>query len=135
MSNKILYQAHPVMFRNNPLVFIGVLLICVFLLFYVSGWFIGVGILFFLGWWLKCQGSMLTITDDLITLQTGILSRHISDIRLSDVCNIRVSQNVFQRIFGVGSLYIGSAATGGYEISISGILRPQEAREIIERHR
>lgn len=120
-----LYQASPSMFRNSPLGFIVTFILC----------FAGIGLLIFLIWWLRCKGQVLTITDEKVTLRTGILSKHTNDVYHEDIKNVQVSQSLFQRMFNVGSIAVASAGTGGVEIVISGIPDPNKVKTILEEQR
>jgi uncharacterized membrane protein YdbT with pleckstrin-like domain len=53
----------------------------------------------------------------------------------SNVRNVQVGQNVFQRIFGVGKIGISSAGQSGVEIEVSGIRNPQKVSKLIDEHR
>ena len=126
MSENVLYQEHPRMFRNHPVVFVlCVVLIVVF----------GLGALLLLLWWLHVLGTMLTITDRNTTLRRGLLSKKTNEVRHVDVRNLQVGQGVFQRMFGVGKLSISSAGQSDVEITVSGIPQPEEAKELIKRYR
>jgi uncharacterized membrane protein YdbT with pleckstrin-like domain len=126
MSDEILYESHPAMFRSHPMGFV----LCVLL---VAAF--GLGLVIFLIWWLKCLGTTLTVTDQKTTLRTGLLSRNINEVYHSDVRSIQVSQRFLQRLFGVGSVGISSAGQSTVEIVASGIPRPDRVREIIDAHR
>ena len=121
----ILYRAHPAMFRNNPVLYVLFLLLCL----------IGIGFLLFLIWWLRTLSSTLVVTDQKTTLRTGLLSKNTDDVYHKDVRNIQVRQTFFQRIFGVGTIGISSAAQADMEIVAQGIPNPCRVKEIIEKHR
>ena len=61
------------------------------------------------------------------------MSKSTNEVRHKDIRNLQVSQSIFQRLFGVGTLEIASAGHGGVEIKISGIPKPQELADIIRR--
>lgn len=124
-ETKVLYQAHPSMFKSHPFKFMVTLLLC----------FAGIGFIIFLFWWLNCKGTQITITNERTTLRTGILSKHTNEIYHSDVRNIQLSQSLFQRIFKTGSLGISSAGQGGIEIQIHGIPDPASAKTAIDNNR
>lgn len=117
------FEAHPAMFRNNPIGFI--LLVCLF----------PIGIFILPYWWLKCLGTTLTITNKKTTLRIGILSKNTNEVYHSDIRNVQVNAGMFQRIFGVGTIGISSAGTGDIEIAVAGIPNPEKAKEIIFTHR
>ena len=125
VQEKTEYESHPSMFRNNPIGFVLTVLLC----------FVGIGLLIFLVWWLRCLGTTLTVTNKKTILRKGILSKHTNEVRHSDVRNVQVSQGIFQRMFGVGTIGVASAGQGGIEITVSGIPNPVKVKEIIDKHR
>lgn len=126
MEESILYQSHPVMFKNNPIGFIFcIILIPLF----------GFGLLIFLIWWLKTLGVTLTVTDERVTLREGLLSKHTNDVYHTDIRNVQISQGLLQRIFNVGKISISSAGHSGIEIEVVGLPDPQEIKDLIDQHR
>lgn len=125
MEEKILYNAHPSMFRNRPISFI----LCVI----ISA--VGIGLIILLIWWLKTLGTTLTVSNERITLRKGILSKHTNEVYHTDVRNVQISQGVIQRIMDVGNVGIASAGKGVIEISVEGIRQPGEVKKIIDHHR
>lgn len=126
MSEKILYQDNPAMFRNSPILF---LICCVLVLAY------GLGLLFLLIWWLQCLGTSLTVTEERVSLRKGILGKYTNDVLISDIRNVLVGQNLFQRIFGVGSIGVSTAAQSGLEIEVAGLPNPEKVKAIIDEQR
>ncbi len=125
MSNRILYEAHPSMFRNNPIAFILCLLLCA----------VGIGILMLFLWWINCLKIKLTVTEEKIIKREGILKRYENEVYHGDIQNIRLEQRCFQRLFGVGTIYLATAGTAGVEVSIAGIPNPVKLKRIIEEQR
>lgn len=119
MTENWLYDAHPSMFRSNPLLFI-------LLLISVVG-IIGLGI-----WWIKCKGERLAVSDSEILMERGLLSKQRTQLALSSVRTVRITQSIFQRMLGVGNIEIFSA--GDYaEIAIKGMPDPNRVRELAAR--
>ncbi len=115
------YSEHPVMFKNHPFGFIlSVILIPAF----------GVGIIIFLVWFLKTKALKLTVTDDDILFEKGLLSKERSELSLSSVRTVKVKQTFINRIFGVGSIEIFTAGDVA-EISMAGLPDPNRIRELI----
>lgn len=119
---KELYAEHPVMFKNNPIGFIAsILLVPVF----------GIGLLILLYWHLMNKSSKLTVTENEILYEEGLLSKTRSEINMESVRTIRVSQTFFQRIFGVGSVEIFTAGDNA-EILAKGLPDPNKVRELVK---
>ena len=47
-------------------------------------------------------------------------------LRILTMRGVNLVQSVWQRIIGVGTIAIGTAATAGAEINMTGIARPQQ---------
>ena len=124
-DEQILYESHPAMFRTHPILFILCLVLCL----------VGVGLVILLFWGLACAGTTLTVTEKRVILRKGLLSKYVNEIMISDVRNIQVSQSFLQRLFGVGTIGISTAAQSGIEIEVLGIPDPDQVREIIDAHR
>ncbi|UVW35953.1 PH domain-containing protein [SAR92 clade bacterium H455] len=117
-----LYSEHPVMFKNNPLGFI----ICLILI--PAG---GLGLLILLTWHLKNKASKLTVNDNEILFEKGLLSKERSEVNLASVRTTKVKQSFFNRIFGVGSIEIFTAGDSP-EIVATGMPDPNKIRELIK---
>lgn len=118
--DEIVYQAHPPMFRNHPLLFIlSILLIAAF----------GIGIIILLWWYVTSKSKQLTITTQEIQFEQGILNKKHSEIQRSAVRSVRVNQNLWQRMFGVGHVEIYSAGDSP-EIVVEGMPNPALIREL-----
>ena len=122
MSDEILYEGNPKMFRNKPIFFIlSVALIMAY----------GLGLIILLIWYLKTKAIKFKVTKDSVILRQGFLSKEVSEINIEDIRKINTSQSFLQRIFGTGTLKISSSATAEQEISIYGFKKPGEIKEII----
>jgi uncharacterized membrane protein YdbT with pleckstrin-like domain len=116
-----LYSEHPVMFKNNPVGFIvTILLIPVF----------GIGLLILLAWHLQNKSSKLTINENEILFEKGLLNKERSEVNISSVRTTKVKQSFFDRIFGVGSVEIYTAGDSP-EIVAKGLPDPNKISEII----
>jgi len=124
-EERVLYEAHPAMFRSRPLSFLLCVLLCV----------AGVGLVILLVWWLRCRSTTLTLTDRRSTLATGLLGRNVREVWHVDVCDFVLRQTFAQRLAGVGDVGISTAAESGFEIMAAGLPHPQQVQEIISRYR
>lgn len=116
----IRYQSNPPMFRNNPVLFVlAVLLIAAF----------GAGIVILVWWYVVSKASQLTITDQEVRYEKGILSKTRKEIRLPAIRSVRVHQSLSQRIFGTGDVEIYSAGDLP-EIVAKGMPDPHRIREL-----
>jgi hypothetical protein len=82
--------------------------------------------------WLSILGAgKYTVTTTRISERTGLISNHTNEIRVADIRGLNVRQTAWQRILGLGTLEIGSAASGGEEIHFRGIKSPSRIRNVI----
>jgi len=118
----ILYSENPVMFKNNPIGFIvAVLLIAAF----------GLGLLILLAWYIKTKALKLTVTENEIVLEKGLLSKEHSEINIDSIRTIRVKQSFFNRIFGVGTIEIFTAGDNPELVAV-GMPEPNRVRELVK---
>ena len=85
-------------------------------------------------WPAKCHlrqhFTKLTILDDMLRYERGILGRATRTILVSKVQDVTVHQRIGQRIFGVGDLSIETAGKSSWEAFVD-FDRPQEIADHI----
>jgi uncharacterized membrane protein YdbT with pleckstrin-like domain len=118
---RVLYSAHPSMFRSHPILF----LLCLATSVY------GIGLVVLLIWWFRNLQTKLTVTDRSTVLRRGLFSKRTIEIRNRDVQDIAINQTFFQRIFGVGDVNIDCSGTSHIEIRVWGMPRPYKIRRLI----
>ena len=125
MPETILYQDHPAMFRNRPVLF----LVCCALIPF------GIGALILLVWWIRCLGTSLVVTDRRVTLRRGLLSKATNDVLIADIRNVKIEQTMGQRIFGVGKVAVSTSGQADMEIEVQGLPAPERVKAIINDRR
>jgi uncharacterized membrane protein YdbT with pleckstrin-like domain len=121
MPDKVIYEAHPAMFRAHPFWFIlAVLLIAAF----------GAGILILLYWYIKTRATTLTVTDSDLLYEKGILSKNRTSVSLQHIRSVNVMQTFVNRILGVGTIQISTAGDMP-EFTIADMPDPHVIREAI----
>jgi uncharacterized membrane protein YdbT with pleckstrin-like domain len=119
----IVYQAHPAMFRSHPFYFIGcIILIAAF----------GIGILILLYWYILTRATALTVTENDIIYEKGILSKDRTAVSLRHIRAVRVVQGFVNRIMGVGKIEISTAGDQP-EFTVTDMPDPHAIREAISR--
>ncbi len=119
--SQVLYEANPSMFRMYPMgTIIAVLLIPV-----------GIGILLLLYWYVQTKYDHLSIRDDEIVWTHGLLSKQYTEINMSSVRTVRVTQSLLQRMLSAGDIAIFTAGDAP-ELVIKGMPNPDEIREHIK---
>jgi uncharacterized membrane protein YdbT with pleckstrin-like domain len=156
---KELYDSTPSMFRNKPFFFIlyviavvvgGIDLIDVTFdlgLFsspeenkwsILSVMLLSLGVIGFVIlviWRVRVINTRLTITNERVRFRTGIFSKKIREIFLSDIRSVEINQRFMQRIFSTGRIEISSAATSEAEIAIDGLPNPYGVKNFIDEYR
>jgi uncharacterized membrane protein YdbT with pleckstrin-like domain len=79
----------------------------------------------------KRSSLILRIYDDRIVLETGFLSKDVTEVFIADVRAIDLKQTFFQRIFKIGDIMIGTAGADGYEQVACGVPDPRAIKELI----
>jgi len=82
---------------------------------------------------LRNRFTKMTILDDRLRYERGILGRTTRTVLISRVQDVTVHQRIGQRIFGVGDLSIETAGKSSWE-AIVNIDRPQEIADHINEH-
>ncbi len=123
MKNKEPQVMHPEMFRDNPVLFMFFLATSIFL----------IGIILFLGWWIKVKNTKLIIDSnrDTIYYETGIFSKKIDELHISKIRNIYIYQSFFNRIFNVGKIKIYTSGDNP-EIILDGFYDPKSIKETLQ---
>jgi uncharacterized membrane protein YdbT with pleckstrin-like domain len=78
-----------------------------------------------------------TITARGIEYEKGIIELRIKLIRVwfEDIRTVQKNQTILERLLDIGSIQIGTAATGTLEITLRGLAAPDEVLEMIQRER
>jgi len=84
---------------------------------------------------LRCTTTKLTVTTVRTVFRFGILSKTTREVRHSDVRLLEVSQSIIQRLLGLGTVKVASAAHGSIEIECRGLLHPERVRDVIDESR
>ena len=123
MADTAIYEAHPAMFRAHPFWF----LFCVVL---IAAF--GLGLLLLLYWYIKNKATSLTVTENEVLYEQGILSKERLSVSLRHIRSVQVNQSFLNRILGVGEVIIATAGDEP-EFSVGELPDPHEVREAISR--
>lgn len=121
MNSAITYSESPLMFKANPLGFLGCLLLIPAA---------GIGLLILLYWYVAARTTKFTITDREVLFEKGILNKEHSEIALASVPSVKVKQSLLNRMFDVGTVEIYTAGDNP-EIVASGLPTPKKVRDLI----
>ncbi len=73
------------------------------------------------------------IDDHNIESYQGVLARHVHSIRIQDLRNVAVNQNVMQRLLDVGDVEFSSAAGADVEVVFFGVPDPMRVKGLVRR--
>ena len=74
---------------------------------------------------------VLRVYDDRVSLERGLVSKQVSDVFITDITDIQVTQGFWQRLFGLGDVDLGTSAVEGWEEAAYGLPRAMAIRELI----
>lgn len=74
------------------------------------------------------------LSEDRLFLKRGFLNVHQDEVVLYRVRDLRVSQSLWQRIFGVGTVTIVSTDKSIPELVLKNIRQPNEVKELIHEY-
>ncbi|MBP7510007.1 MAG: PH domain-containing protein [Prolixibacteraceae bacterium] len=92
----------------------------------------GLGLLLLLYFLLDRHCKVFTTTNKRVRSKTGIISRSIHEVSIKDIRSVNLQQGILERLFGLGSINIGSAGTAGIEVSFKGVINPTMVKEKIQ---
>jgi uncharacterized membrane protein YdbT with pleckstrin-like domain len=74
---------------------------------------------------------VLRIYEDRISLEEGFVRKEVTDVFIADIRGVEVKQGLWQRMFGLGDILIGTAATEGWEDHVCGLPGAMQIRDLI----
>jgi uncharacterized membrane protein YdbT with pleckstrin-like domain len=73
------------------------------------------------------------ITNQRLTIQTGLASRELHETRLERVQNVNSRQSVLERLLGVGTVDFDTAGSASFDFSFRGVAHPHEIVRTVDR--
>ena len=78
------------------------------------------------------RGNTYYITNKRVIHEFTFLSRKISSTTYDKIQDIHMTQNLIERIFGIGTIHINTAGTHFIEIKFKGIKEPISIKRLVE---
>jgi uncharacterized membrane protein YdbT with pleckstrin-like domain len=91
----------------------------------------GIGIIILIVAVLERKSREYTLTTRRVACKSGILSKRTSEILLSDSRNITLKMDIIERLWGLGTVTIDSAAGPGAEVVFKGISEAESVKQMI----
>ncbi len=95
----------------------------------IGGWFFLIALVFVLIAVIQRFSRLYTLTRESVSARAGIIARHENEIKLTDIREVGVRQNIIERILRTGTVLFASAATGGVEVKFEGVYDPLSIKE------
>ena len=73
---------------------------------------------------LRRIGTTYSITNQRLTIQTGILSRDVHQTRLERIQNVNSSQSLFERLLRIGTVEFDTAGETQFDFAFRGVSNP-----------
>jgi uncharacterized membrane protein YdbT with pleckstrin-like domain len=73
------------------------------------------------------------ITNQRLTIETGLLSRELHQTRLERIQNVNSSQSVFERVLRIGTVNFDTAAEAEFDFSFRGVGDPPGIVRTVDR--
>lgn len=70
---------------------------------------------------LKTKSTKYKFTNKRLSTEMGVLSKQTAEVAIKDIRSVNSKQGLFERLFGLGTVEIGTAGTAGIEVSFVGI--------------
>jgi len=122
--SETLYESNPSMIRMYP--FLTVL--CILLIP------VGIGIIGLLWMYLLTKMDKLTITPEEIVWAHGLVNKDYTEIGMTSVRAVKVSQSLLQRMLNAGNLAVYTAGDEP-ELVIKGLPNPGKIRDLVNGRR
>ena len=102
-------------------------------------WVVAVGgvmaLVALLAWKVQTLTRALKISNKRTVYKRGLLNTSTSEVMHDNIRNVRVNQELWERIWNVGTVGISSAGSDGIEIEMRRVPNPGKVREIIDLYR
>jgi uncharacterized membrane protein YdbT with pleckstrin-like domain len=83
----------------------------------------------------KRASLVLYVYQGRVVIERGVLSKHTTQVLISDIRSFDIKQGVMQRMLRVGDILIGTAGMSGYEIETRGLPNPKGISDLILKQR
>ena len=82
-------------------------------------------------WGLPLSFTKYELTEEKLLITTGIFSIKEEEVKLYRILDVTLKRNLFQRIFGVGTIHCCSSDKSSGEFDILEIKNPKQVKELL----
>ncbi|MDE2290796.1 MAG: PH domain-containing protein [Elusimicrobia bacterium] len=72
-----------------------------------------------------------TVTDQRVTAASGLVSRRLDEVEVGDVRSIVLTQSLFERLVGIGTVGLSTAAGEEIEVFLRGVPDADKVKETV----
>lgn len=116
----------------QPIAYLGIYIVGAILCLTIFGAIIGIPLIVVSEF--NRRGNTYYITSKRVIHQFTFLSRKTSSALYGKIQDIYFTQNLIERMFGIGKVHINTAGTNVIEIIFKGIQDPVNVKRMIEEH-
>ncbi len=84
-------------------------------------WVIAIGFIINIVAYFKAKNKKYKVTNKRIISESGVLSKNVAEVAIKDIRSVNLKQGIFERMFNLGTVEVGTAGTAGIEVSLQGI--------------
>jgi uncharacterized membrane protein YdbT with pleckstrin-like domain len=92
---------------------------------------VAIGIVFLVDVWIRRRSIQYRLTNQRLFIRTGLIAKKVDELELFRVKDVKVNQTILQRLLGVGSITVLSSDDSSPELTLIGILKPEDVKETI----
>lgn len=81
--------------------------------------------------YVRHQSTRYVITTNEVYRKEGLLSRHVTSLRLDRIQNSSFEQSLLERLLSYGDVHVDTAGSGGTEITFEAVSNPQEVSGLL----
>jgi uncharacterized membrane protein YdbT with pleckstrin-like domain len=93
------------------------------------------GLLIFIAAIASRRSTSWSITSERLIERHGLLSQTRREVELADIRSVEVSRTLVQRLIGIGSVVVSSAASADYMIRMQNVANPDQIAETVRQAR
>jgi uncharacterized membrane protein YdbT with pleckstrin-like domain len=74
---------------------------------------------------------VLRVYEDRVSLEKGLMRKEVTDVFIHDITGIEVTQGVWQRMFGLGDVLVGTSSVSRWDDAAKGLPNARGIRDLI----
>jgi uncharacterized membrane protein YdbT with pleckstrin-like domain len=107
---------------------LGLFVVCI-----LTCWLV-VPVLYAVWRWLQTRCTRFSLTSERLRITTGVLTRRTEEVELYRVKDTALTEPLFLRLFGLGTVEIATTDTSAPQVTLLAIAGAKEVREKIRMH-